>query len=441
MQSPLLQWIRRPQFSMRAFLIFVTFICAPLAFIGAIKYRAHTHHTAIAELAGRGIEVRQLRTENGGTMWQRFVQDWIETDAYAGAVVELTLSQQDLTDHDVQLLGIFDQVRSVDLASNKLTDETLSRLPQVGPIRSLTVRAGAYTSAGVKTISEFKNLKALDLSGMRLDFEKLSGLKPVFDVDELALVVDACTPEQLEQLFKGKSYRRLYLENAALGAYLQESPRTYGRDANLFPSMPLTAKSIPNCKELTLKGMQLSDDTLSELSKRKDLALLHLWECHFDATMALRLFQSPGINQPAKRAETPVISLRGHASAKGELTAEEFARFLNHPAIVVLSVEKLTEPDKAMPTILKLSKLNSIFLPAEIPTKDLVELFSSKQRPVSISIARTAADFEDAKARHPKVNPQLLRYIDIYSHLSQNGVDPRELQLKIQQITKPIGGP
>lgn len=439
MQSPLLQWIRRPQFSMRAFLIFVTFICAPLAFVGAIKYRAHTHRTAIAELAGRGIEVRQLRTENGGTMWQRFVTDWIETDAYAGAVVELTLSQQDLTDRDVQLLGMFDQVRSIDFASNKLTDASISRLAELGPLRSLTIRAGAYTSAGVKTISALKDLKALDLLGMQLDFEELSLLTPVLNVSELALVLDRCTPEQLEPLFKGRAYRRLYLENAALGVYLRDKSPTYGRDAHLFPSMPLNANSIPSCKDLTLRGMQLSDDSLSELSKRKDLDFLHLWECHFDATIALRLFQSPNVSTIPKKKWTPKISLRGHASAKSEITNEEFARFLNHPALVTLSIEKLQEPDKAMPTILKLNKLNSIYLPADIPVKDLVELFSSKPRPVSISIARTEADFEAAKARHPKVNPQLLRYIDIYSHLSQNGVDTRELQRKLDQSQKTPG--
>lgn len=428
--SSLVQWLRRPQFSVRTFLIVVTLICGLSAFVGSTKYRAYVYRDSISRLGARGVEVRQLRTDNGETRWKQFVQNWIETDAYAGAVVETTMRQQDLTDADVQLLGVFDEIRAVELASPQLTDATLLQLPKLGAIGSLSIREGSYTIEGLKAIGSLQGLNALDLTGVTIDSVGLSALEPALTEHELAIVLDNCPPEQLRRVFEGRKYDRFYLENAALRAFLKQSPRTYGRGSNLFPPMTLTADSLPESGIITLKGMQLDDETLTQLSERKALKQLALWECHFDAAVALKRFRSPSASESSSNATSPMIRMQGEVTANGELGPEELAKLLNHPHIMVLTIEKLQSPELGLPTFLRMGKMNTLNLPPEIPTADLIRLYTSKLRPISVNIARTKAEHEAAIVQFPKGDPFNLKYVDLYQFLSLQGVDIIELDRK-----------
>ncbi len=415
---------------MRTFLILVTLICPALGIVGAIKFKASSYRSAMAKLQASGIDVRRIRTEVGASQWESFVQDWIDNDAYAGDSVEVTMSRNDLRPSELRLLQTLKEIRSIDLASPALTDATLVELTKLGPFRSLTIRDGTYTSAGLANISQFTKLRSLDLSGVPIDAAKLLAVEPSLGVRDLALNLNDCTPRQLEVALQGRTYEHLYLENAALKTLLnQGSP--YGRsDPAQLAAMSLDASILPPCEYITLKRMQLSEETLKQLGQRKGLKTISLLQCDFDATVALRSFQTlrRGSGKAPSVGGVPVISISGEIVANSEMTTKDLALLLDNPAITSVTIHKLKSPNEAVAILKKMINVTVFNLPGDIPDEDLITLLRSRTSHLSINIYRSDVEIDQLMLEYPNAKREHYRFGSMSDHLQKHGIDLPAMQ-------------
>lgn len=408
-------WLRRPQFSMRTFLLIITLVCAPLSFIGAIKYKAYTYRAAIADLQANAVEVRRIRTEDAAAPWQRFVETWIDNDAYAGDMVEVVVRGVDLTGSDIRKLNRFAAIRALELASPKLTDATLRELRQVNQTGALAIRSGEFTESGLASISEFKHLRSLDLTGIPFDDQCLSRIEPHFDVDELALNVNRLTPNALEKALANKGFQRLVLENrpppSSLAKLGMESLPTFSCDFQL-----------PQCEALVLTNFSLTDDALEQLGTRPHLKTLTLTNCRFDGGFALRLFASPGSQESAR----PVLRLGGFVQVPSEIGPEELHLLQQQPAVSNLAIAKLRQPSESVDLLLANKRLQTLDVPEDLPVADLIRLAKSADL-ISVGIYCPRKEGDRTDANGDPIPELVYRSHSIFNTLEKQGVDVQQV--------------
>jgi hypothetical protein len=409
-------WFRRPQFSVRTFLIAVTLICGPMSYIGAIKYKAYSYRAAMSDLQSSSIDVRRIRTDSAAGFWQQFIENWIDNDAYAGDAVEVSVRGLDLRASDVRRLNSFAEIRSIEFASPKLTDVTLRELPNLKQPSSLTIREGSFTRDGLISISECNRLEALDLTGLALTDDCLEVVAPSLAVDDLALSIYECSGASLEKALEGKKFKRLALTHEAppnVAARLQTVTTV-----RAFPC----DFEIPSCDSLYLKNFSLSDEVLRSFSERKTLKSLTLRNGSFDAGLAVQIFAMPG-QAPQDR---PMLHMGEVVEARSEVGPEEILLLQKQSLIENLTIQKLRRPSESIDILLKNRRLKALYVPNDVPVVDLIRLAKSIDL-MSTGFASSRNEVASRGANGRQIPEIIYRHHSLHEVLEQNGVDVRAL--------------
>jgi hypothetical protein len=407
----------RPQFSMRTFLILVTLICPALGVVGAIKFKASSYRSAIAKLQASGIDVRRIRTEDGASYWESFVQDWIDNDAYAGDSVEVMIAGADLTEDDVTALKVFHAIRSAHLNSATLTDKTLFELRSLRSLSSLSVSNGAYTPQGYSAICQLNELRSLDLCGLTLGDKELLALKAAIHVDNLALKIRLVSIDSLREVLADRAYKRLFLEWADL-----ECPFHLG------------GSGLPASEAISLKAFILDDAGLKQLSHRKELKSLDLVHCEFDGGIAVKEFRFVAKDQNSVGLrDGPLLRIVGHFEAKSEIGPDELKLLSFQPQIAGLTIHHLKDVKESIAILEKEKRLNAIVLPEEIPIADLLRLYKAKPEKTQMGIAIPGAQHKQFYMLESYGLAGVPDFVPIFHHLEKQGFNVTEFYLELQK--------
>jgi hypothetical protein len=184
---------------------------------------------------------------------------------------------------EVRRLG---KVRSLDLSSTVVTDESLEQLTGLTSLEELLLNGTEVGDAGVKHLEGLSGLRKLDLAETRLTAVGVGSLKGLINLRELNLALTGTGDAGLVRLRDLTELRSLNLHDARIvGSGLDSlAGMKHLKTLRLDSNSGLTEKALVHLEKLTaletlyLSSMSISDAGLARLRKLTNLRELYLYD-------------------------------------------------------------------------------------------------------------------------------------------------------------------
>ncbi|HEX4607733.1 MAG TPA: hypothetical protein VH092_05945 [Urbifossiella sp.] len=182
-------------------------------------------------------------------------------DRPTGAVVEVRLFNQNITDADLAELATLSDLRKLDLTGVKVTGTGLAALSAI-PLEELDLAFSGVTNEGLKEVAKFTSLKALGLmNASKITDEGVGDLAALKNMESLTIgqspkVKDVGTGRALRGM---PHLQRLDITNSAVGDGAMKA---------------LT--ECPDLRALRFYGSQVTDTGMGSIGKLTKLEELHL---------------------------------------------------------------------------------------------------------------------------------------------------------------------
>jgi hypothetical protein len=354
----------RPQFSTRALFICIAIIFAPVAWISGEIYRAksrgNSYRNAITAIHGSGVGVVPMREQPTDAGIRGLIESYIDPDSSDQSSVKITLNA-DLTDQDLAQLQKFKRVHTVELVAAEVTDSTLRKLTSLKALSNLLIREGNYSAEGLNQLSQIRGLESLEVTSQTIEAIALRRIFSEPGLKRAAIRIDHATFPALKLQHIEHQFEELHLVNH-----------------DFRNPVPVDEEAIPPTATLSLRSAWIPDGVLRRLANRSDLRIMHLHDCAYDATLAVRLFKTSVTSNDIQDAR-PRILLHGAVVAQSPLSQQDLDALASQQLITQLTINQLPSL-KEIPNSLRVNRtLKVLKLSLDLPLSELFTL--AKENP------------------------------------------------------------